>query len=86
MFCCPEQGNLPLLQTRCTQRDHMVPLNVLGLLIVSQLGLCQDHAADTHLAQPLGRHRQTCSPTAPDVPSSNGEGPATPWQRGRRQS
>ncbi len=64
------------------QRNHMIPLNVLGVSIIGQLGLCQDRAADTHLAQPLGRRRQTRSPTAPDVPRSDGEGPATPWQRG----
>ncbi len=44
MLCCPEQGDPPLLWTRCTRRDHVIPLNMLGVSIVGQLGLCQECA------------------------------------------
>ena len=83
MSCCPEQSNPPLLWTRCFQRNHVIPLNVLGVSGISELGLGYDRASHPCLAQPLGRRCQSCSPRAPNVPGSNGEGPATPLQRGR---
>jgi hypothetical protein len=39
MSCCPKQSNPPLLWTYRLQRNHMIPLNVLGVLGVSELGL-----------------------------------------------
>jgi hypothetical protein len=39
MFCCPKQSNPPLLWTCRLQRDHVIPLDVLGVLGVSELGL-----------------------------------------------
>ncbi len=81
----PKQCNPPLLWRCRARRNHVIPLYEPGVSIIGELGLCQDRATDTHLAQPLGRRRQTRSPSAPDVPRSDKEGPATLRQRGRRR-
>ena len=80
----PQQGGVALLWARRLRRDHAITRCRLRVSIVGQLCFCQNAAADSHLAQALCCSRQSCSPCAPNIPGSDGEGPATPRQRGRR--